>query len=411
MGTAFERTIELTEDQVKEIKELGESVQKSVEGALDLTERWSQEWKTSTDEMVKNIQSQIDGVEKWAENLDTLANSSKVALDQNVMKYLTEMGTEGAGLVQQLVDELEKSPEKVQGFSNKMAEYLSLNAEVSSSIEDSYIDVIERAQNGAADAIRAENSPITEAYLETLLEGMEQAGKEAPEALATSLEENSEVVKTAASEVADAAIKGVKEKSGENGEKYKEIGEKNDKGLAEGLKTGKAKEAAEGISQDIYNAVAQNLSAEAGSEIGSGFMGGLADSIESLGDRILEIARSIAEEAKRIMEEPIENPPGGNPPSNPPGHADGLPYVPYDNYLARLHEGERVLTKEENKQYNALLGNVNTPSFAVTESSLGDAAAGRAVVINNDIRVDGATDPEAWTQTFIRTLKREARMA
>lgn len=39
------------------------------------------------------------------------------------------------------------------------------------------------------------------------------------------------------------------------------------------------------------------------------------------------------------------------------------------------------------------------------------ASAGETVVINNNIKVDGAQDPEAWTQTFIRTLKREARMA
>jgi hypothetical protein len=33
-------------------------------------------------------------------------------------------------------------------------------------------------------------------------------------------------------------------------------------------------------------------------------------------------------------------------------HASGLPYVPYDNYPALLHRGERVLTAADNRQYN-----------------------------------------------------------
>ena len=37
--------------------------------------------------------------------------------------------------------------------------------------------------------------------------------------------------------------------------------------------------------------------------------------------------------------------------SSTSGHADGLAYVPYNNYVARLHEGERVLTKKENAEY------------------------------------------------------------
>lgn len=35
-----------------------------------------------------------------------------------------------------------------------------------------------------------------------------------------------------------------------------------------------------------------------------------------------------------------------------PGHKLGLDYVPKDNYVARLHKGERVLTKEENDAYS-----------------------------------------------------------
>lgn len=35
-----------------------------------------------------------------------------------------------------------------------------------------------------------------------------------------------------------------------------------------------------------------------------------------------------------------------------PGHANGLDYVPYNGYLAKLHKGERVLTKQQNEVYN-----------------------------------------------------------
>ena len=33
-------------------------------------------------------------------------------------------------------------------------------------------------------------------------------------------------------------------------------------------------------------------------------------------------------------------------------HANGLDYVPYNGYVSELHEGERVLTKQQNREYN-----------------------------------------------------------
>ena len=45
------------------------------------------------------------------------------------------------------------------------------------------------------------------------------------------------------------------------------------------------------------------------------------------------------------------------------GHANGLPWVPYNGYLAVLHQGERVLTASENRHYtfnnNTYFGGVN----------------------------------------------------
>lgn len=37
-------------------------------------------------------------------------------------------------------------------------------------------------------------------------------------------------------------------------------------------------------------------------------------------------------------------------------HANGLDYVPYNGYIAELHQGERVLTKQENERYNRGVG-------------------------------------------------------
>lgn len=37
-------------------------------------------------------------------------------------------------------------------------------------------------------------------------------------------------------------------------------------------------------------------------------------------------------------------------------HANGLDYVPYNGYIAELHQGERVLTKHENERYNRGVG-------------------------------------------------------
>lgn len=48
---------------------------------------------------------------------------------------------------------------------------------------------------------------------------------------------------------------------------------------------------------------------------------------------------------------------------DPSQHANGLPYVPYDGYLASLHRGERVLTASANNSYtynsNTYFGSVN----------------------------------------------------
>lgn len=51
-------------------------------------------------------------------------------------------------------------------------------------------------------------------------------------------------------------------------------------------------------------------------------------------------------------------------------HADGLAYVPYDGYIAELHQGETVLTKEEAKAYRSGGNTTNTFNVSINASSI-----------------------------------------
>ena len=50
----------------------------------------------------------------------------------------------------------------------------------------------------------------------------------------------------------------------------------------------------------------------------------------------------------------------------PAPKANGISYVPYDGYYALLHEGERVLTAEENKAYGG--GARNTSGITIVQN-------------------------------------------
>lgn len=65
--------------------------------------------------------------------------------------------------------------------------------------------------------------------------------------------------------------------------------------------------------------------------------GKIVDFVQNIWDKVSSIGSSIRETVSGIIDG---------------SHATGLSYVPFNGYIAQLHEGERVLTKQENREYS-----------------------------------------------------------
>lgn len=86
--------------------------------------------------------------------------------------------------------------------------------------------------------------------------------------------------------------------------------------------------------------------------------------------------------------------------SNIPGAKSGLDYVPYDDYLVRLHKGEKVLTAKEARAYRA--GKSAGASGGADYDGVGFAGGGRGVTIIQNINspVQSEVELAAATEAY-----------
>ena len=145
---------------------------------------------------------------------------------------------------------------------------------------------------------------------------------------------------------------------------------------------------------------------EIGRNIVNGIKEGISGAWDSLKSSIKEKVSSLVSEAKESLK--IQSP------SKVFASQVGQ-WIPAGIALG-IEQGMPMLTSAINDMTgNMLSDNVQTTLDTVSTLNYVPASTntsdGNAVVITNNIKVDGTQDPEAWTETFIRTLKREARMA
>ena len=72
-------------------------------------------------------------------------------------------------------------------------------------------------------------------------------------------------------------------------------------------------------------------------------------------------------------------------------HATGLDYVPFDNYLAQLHEGESVLTEEESRIWRSFKNGGNAVRNTIDYGALHGAIWDGAPKMGGNVYLDGRT--------------------
>ena len=87
------------------------------------------------------------------------------------------------------------------------------------------------------------------------------------------------------------------------------------------------------------------------------------------------------------------------------GHATGLDYVPYNNYVARLHEGEAVLTKAEASLWRR--GDDAGGAVGIDYGQLGQAVA--AAMAGMSVQMDGQAVGALVTGAVSREMGRRVK--
>lgn len=180
---------------------------------------------------------------------------------------------------------------------------------------------------------------------------------------------------------------------------YEDAGTKYTDGLALAVENVNARmqEAADSYVEKVGDL---DMEAEA-TEAATNTMSGLVAGIDSSTPGVLDKLDSLASQMKSRLTNSFANYTltikANIKGSNLPGAKSGLDYVPYDDYLVRLHKGEKVLTAEEARAYRA--GKSAGASGGADYDGAGFSGGSRGVTIIQNIQSVAQTPVELAAAT------------
>lgn len=312
----------MSDEMIKEYNEMLESLSDTVKNQMDLFSEFTKKTEISSEEILKNMQSQIDGVSEWAENMDVLADRG---INKGLLKYLADMGPEGAGYVAAFV---QMTDEELEKASSMFEESLILSESSAMNITDSYYDVGESSSQKYADGILDATDVVNGAVgilakdaidtTERGLEGALRIGKRFDEDLGSGISDNKEKLLRVVNKITTDVLS--ETRTGLPTAELKKVGDQMIEGLRNGFESGQSRllDSVRSVCEAAVQAARDKLEihspskafAYLGEMSGEGYLVGWIDSMEGIDDAIMEelpdmvaISDELQDEYEKMVED------------------------------------------------------------------------------------------------------------
>ena len=353
------------EDLKQQYIEAGYTVEKSAEHAREHMAKWVDGYKNTYESSVGIYNDYLTDIAKYENDYAIMQSNNTEKIKQMTDERINSYGRENLSREEQIKEGIQQEIYNINELKKLYQEDLNNQNEISAQANASAIQSSKQRLQTLLEGLRAQTSTINEnspgvvdawkdlannsysTYYDTLAPLDEDLKKKIEEMTGVTAEKTPELVDET-KKMMDQVVNEVEQ----NDEfRKKALGDLTSflNGLQDSELRELLKQAVVDNIEEVTKGIKEgNLAEDEGIKILDNLNTGLNNTTWK--DKLWSTARNIASTLSGLLT--VKASVNGTT-SNLPGHKDGLDYVPYDNYIARLHKGERVLTAEENKQYMA----------------------------------------------------------
>lgn len=228
--------------------EMYASLVETISGQMSLFDEFNGKVEISSQQLINNMQTQVDGITKWSDNITTLAEKG---INQGLLKYLADMGPQGAGYVAAFV---EMTDEELKKANELFEQSLILPAETTEKVMEAYNEVGTMAAGSFTTGMEDSKEAVGEAAAGIGTEALERMkeildinspsketqliGQYFDEGLQTGIKDGEQDVLNVVSNITGEIIR--TSQNGLQTKTFHEIGKQITEGLKSGIESGKS---------------------------------------------------------------------------------------------------------------------------------------------------------------------------